>query len=239
MIITGINAVNEALESSVTIEKLYVRNGLFSEKIRSVVKKAKEKGARVIYEDQQKIDMIFPHEKNQGIIAETTEFIYTDLKTLLSVQASNRLFVVLAGIEDPHNLGAIMRVCESAGVTGVIIPERRSVGVNEAVIRASAGAVMHVPIAKVTNINDALRLLKEDFVNVYAADANGTSIYSLKLQGDIAIVIGNEGKGVPELSKKLSDKIVSLPQNGKVNSLNASVAAGIIIYEILRQRLTL
>ncbi|MDR0752173.1 MAG: 23S rRNA (guanosine(2251)-2'-O)-methyltransferase RlmB [Christensenellaceae bacterium] len=239
MIITGLNAVSEALESEMTVEKIYIRKDsvMTSKKAVDFISKARKKGIRIIFEERSKLDVLFPNERDQRIIAETTEFKYIDFDELLSKPGENKLYVILSGIEDPHNLGAILRVCESVGVTGVIIPERRAVGVNDTVMRASAGAATHVPTAKVTNINNAIRTLKDNFVNVYSADSKGESVYSLKLSGDIAVVIGSEGNGVPELAKKLSDKIISLPQRGKVNSLNASVATGIILYEIARQRL--
>ncbi|MDR2266165.1 MAG: 23S rRNA (guanosine(2251)-2'-O)-methyltransferase RlmB [Christensenellaceae bacterium] len=237
MLITGINAVQEALLSDVTIEKLYIRKGLFSDKVNKIIQKAKEKGVRVIFEEKTRLDPMTHGENNQGVIAETTEFKYTPLEQIIDSSIENKLIIILNGIEDPHNLGAILRVCESAGVTGVIIPERRSASVNDTVLRASAGAALHVPTAKVTNINDVIRLLKNDFVKVYAADTSGDSVYTTDMTGDVAVIIGGENNGVKELSKKLSDKIIGLPQRGKVNSLNASVAAGIIIYESLRQRM--
>lgn len=139
-------------------------------------------------------------------------------------------------MEDPHNLGSILRAAECAGAHGVVIPSRRSATVNETVIRISAGAANHIAVAKVGNINDAIRKLKDEFVNVYCADMDGENIYETKLDEDVAIVIGSEGFGVKELTAKLCDKAVSLPQRGKVNSLNASVACGIICYEVVRQR---
>ena len=144
--------------------------------------------------------------------------------------------VILDGIEDPHNLGSILRVAECAGVHGVVIPSRRSADVNETVMRISAGAANHMAVAKVGNINDAIRKLKEEFVNVVCADMGGESIYDVDFDSDVAIVIGSEGFGVKELTAKLCDRTVAIPQRGKVNSLNASVACGIVCYEVVRQR---
>ena len=145
--------------------------------------------------------------------------------------------LILDGVEDPHNLGSIIRVAECAGVHGVIIPRHRSVSVNDTVVKVSAGAASHVKVAKVTNINDAIEELKSKNVWVYAADMDGGSIYDARLTGAIAFVIGGEGQGVKRLTKQKCDGVVALPMYGKVNSLNASVAAGIVVYEYLRQNL--
>ncbi|MDE5756137.1 MAG: 23S rRNA (guanosine(2251)-2'-O)-methyltransferase RlmB, partial [Clostridia bacterium] len=148
-----------------------------------------------------------------------------------------KLFMlILDGIEDPHNLGSIIRVAECAGAHGIVIPSRRNVGVNATVLRTSAGAVNHMRIASVTNINDTIRALKDDFVNVYCADMNGKNLYESHLKEDTAIVIGSEGFGVKQLTAKLCTDALSIPQFGKVNSLNASVACGVICYEVVRQR---
>ena len=144
--------------------------------------------------------------------------------------------ILLDGISDPHNLGAILRSAECAGVHGVIIPKNRAVPVNDTVVRISEGAAMHIPVARVTNINDAIKLLKDNFINVYCADMDGKTMYEQNMTGATAIVIGNEGSGVKRLTKELSDGSISIPLLGKINSLNASNAAAIVIYEVVRQR---
>ena len=146
------------------------------------------------------------------------------------------LFILLDGVEDPHNVGAIIRVADCVGADGIILPRRRNCGVTDTVVKVSCGASSYVKICKVNNINDAIRELKERGVMVFAADMDGDSIYKTNLTGDVAFVIGGEGSGVHALTKKLCDGVVALPQNGKVNSLNASVATGIVVYECIRQK---
>ncbi|MDR3185774.1 MAG: 23S rRNA (guanosine(2251)-2'-O)-methyltransferase RlmB [Christensenellaceae bacterium] len=239
MIIAGINAVSEALKGNITVEKLYIRKGLFTDKINSIIATAKSKGIRVVFEEKIRIDARSESINNQGVVAETTEFAYSSVEDILNARKSNndnRLILLLDGIEDPHNLGAILRVADSAAVCGVIIPRHHAVGVNDTVMKASAGAAAHVLVAKVPNINDTIRYLKDEFINVYAADSSGDDIYLSDLTGDVAIVVGGEGEGVHKLTQRLANRIIALPQEGKVNSLNASVATGIILYEALRQR---
>ncbi|OQC13620.1 MAG: putative TrmH family tRNA/rRNA methyltransferase [Firmicutes bacterium ADurb.Bin080] len=175
----------------------------------------------------------------RGIMAIITEFVYADLKKMTEEALSSgkdATIILLDGVEDPHNLGAIIRVADCSGANGVVIPKHRSASVNEVVIKTSAGATAHVPVSKVTNINDAIRYLKEQGFFIVSADMGGTSIYDTDLTGNIGLVIGGEGEGIHELVKKLSDKVVSIPQLGKINSLNASVATGIILYESVRQK---
>ena len=168
----------------------------------------------------------------------TSEFKYSDLKDVIK-EARNKnermFFVLLDKLSDPHNLGSILRTAECSSVTAVVIPARNSVLVNETVIRTSMGATSHVKVCKVGNLNDAINTLKEEGVFIYVADMDGENIYKTNLKGNIGIVIGSEGNGVSSLTKKLADQVISLPMYGKINSLNASVCAGICIYEAVRQ----
>ncbi|HOB63850.1 MAG: 23S rRNA (guanosine(2251)-2'-O)-methyltransferase RlmB [Clostridiales bacterium] len=239
MIIEGINAVGEALGGGLTVEKLYIQKGAFSDRLNRLVAEARKQNIRVQFTDKEALDRMSEAKRHQGAIAVVTEFVYANFDALTEAACSDKapvLFVLLEGVEDPHNLGAVIRVADCAGATGVVIPKHRNATVNETAIRTSAGAAAYVPIAKVTNINDAVRKLKDMGVTVYAADMDGASVYETDLTGNVAIVIGGEGKGVNALTKKLADGVISLPQLGKVNSLNASVACGALLYEAVRQR---
>lgn len=239
MIIEGINAVSESLNGDITVEKLYIQKGIFADRLNRLVAEARKKKIRVLFSEKEVMDRLSPSKKHQGALAIVTEFEYADFHNLLdeAINGINPILIVLLeGVEDPHNLGAVIRVADSAGATGIVIPKHRSVTVNDTVIRTSAGAAAYVPVAKVTNINDAVRTLKERGIKVYAADMNGVSVYDTDLTENIAVIIGGEGKGVNALTLKLADGIISLPQLGKVNSLNASVACGALLYEAVRQR---
>ncbi|MBQ8178034.1 MAG: 23S rRNA (guanosine(2251)-2'-O)-methyltransferase RlmB [Clostridia bacterium] len=239
MIIEGKNAVYEALKSETTIEKLYIEKGNFAKELNRIIAAAREQGIKVSFEKSETLEKLSPSGRHQGVIATTTEYKYFELEDMVEEakeRGEDMLFIILDGVEDPHNLGAVIRVADCAGATGVIVPKHRGAGVTDTVVRVSAGASAHVKVAKVTNVNDAIRYLKEQGVFVFAADMDGESIYRTNLTGNVALVIGGEGSGVHALTRKLSDGIVSLPLYGKVNSLNASVATGIVVYEALRQR---
>jgi|AGTN01.2.fsa_nt_gi rRNA methylase, putative, group 3 len=239
MIIEGINPVSEALASGLTIERVYVERGNFGGRINKIVGTAKEKRVLVVFEDKAVLDKMSPSGRHQGVIATATEFVYTPIEEILKKnkeKGTPLLLVILDGVEDPHNVGAVIRAADSAGADGIIIPKRRGLGVNETVIKTSAGAAAHMAVAREDNLNDAVRYLKDNFINVYASDPSGKPVYGFDLKKDIAIIIGGEGCGVHELTRKLSDGTISLPQLGRVNSLNASVAAGILLYEAVRQR---
>lgn len=241
MIIEGINAVSEALESGTTVEKLYIQKGVFADRLNRLVAEARKNKIRVQFCEKDVLERLSPSKKHQGAIAFVTEFVYAELDELLdTAEAEGKpiMLVLLEGVEDPHNLGAVIRVADSVGATGIVIPKHRSVTVNDTVIRTSAGAAAYVPVAKVTNINDAVRKLKQRNIRVFAADMDGATAYQTDLTGDIAIIIGGEGSGVNALTRKLADAIISLPQLGRVNSLNASVACGALLYEAVRQRNT-
>ena len=170
----------------------------------------------------------------------TSDFVYSSVEDIVNSAKDKKedlLVIILDGLEDPHNLGSVIRVAECAGAHGIIIPKNRSVQVNETVARVSAGAVERVKIARVTNINDEIRRLKQLGIFVFVADMNGEDLYNTNLTGDIAVVIGSEGFGVSALTKKLADGVISIPMFGKINSLNASVSAGVVVYEAVRQRI--
>jgi len=239
MQIEGKNQVRELLNSDKTIEKLSILDGTKDEDIRAFARLAKERRVKVEYLDKRTMDKMSITSHHQGVIATATEFKYASLDDVVEKAKANGrdlLFLILDGVEDPHNLGSIMRVAECAGVTGIIIPKNRSVSVNETVVRVSVGASEHVNVIKVTNINSTIEELKKKGVFVFAADMDGQEMYSVNLKGDIAIVVGSEGFGVSALTRKLCDGIISIPMFGKVNSLNASVSAGVVIYEAVRQR---
>lgn len=236
MLIEGRNATKEALLSDTTVEKLLVSKGQIDNTLKVIVAMAKEKGIRVNFVDKMILDNTSETGKHQGVIAYTTEFKYSELEDILSAKPDNRLILILDGIEDPHNLGSIIRVAECMGVDGIVIPKMRSATVNETVIKTSAGATQYMKIAKVTNINDTIRELKDKFFNVYGLDMEGVRLQDAHLTGDLALVIGNEGSGIKQLTGKLCDQMVSIPMSGKVSSLNASVATGIALYQCFIKR---
>lgn len=236
MLIEGRNATKEALQSDTTVEKVMIAKGQIDSTLKFIVSLAKEQKIRVDYADKIVLDKLSQTGKHQGVIAFTTEFKYSDLDEILDSKKDNRLILILDGIEDPHNLGSIIRVAECHGVDGIVIPKLRSASVNETVIRTSAGATQHMKIAKVTNINDTIRELKDKFFNVVGLDMDGVPLADYHLTGDLAMVIGNEGSGIKQLTAKLCDAMVSIPMFGKVSSLNASVATGIALYECRKQR---
>ncbi len=237
MIVEGRNAVREALRGNATIEKIVVAKGSIDNSVSMLVAQAKQRNIEVRYVDKSVLDKQSVTKHHQGIMAYTTEFVYSGLEDILAAKKGEYHFILLLdGIEDPHNLGSIIRVADCMGVDGIVIPERRQVSVNETVIRASCGATQYVKVAKVGNINDAIRQLQNEFVRVLALDMDGEPLAASNLQGDIAIVVGNEGKGVKALTKKLCDGVVSIPMYGNIDSLNASVATGIALYAATQQR---
>ena len=236
MLIEGRNPIKEALASEkLTMTKLCVAKGAHD--LQPIVDEAKSKGIRVEFVDRVMLDRISETKHHQGLIAYAEEFKYASLEDVLTPKEGKPLFILLLdNIEDPHNLGSIIRVADCLGVDGIVIPNKRAATVNATVLKVSAGAASHVKIAMVNNINDVIRKLKDNFVTVCCADMDGEVLYNAHLDGDIAVVIGNEGHGVKQLTGKLCDKTIAIPQFGKVNSLNASVACGIICSEIVRQR---
>ena len=238
MKIEGRNAVGEALKSGSTVDRLLVQKGLIDGHSQRIIDSAKAKGVRVAFYDKAVLDRESTGGRHQGFIAEVTDFKYSTLDEILTAasNAGRRPFLLLLdGVEDPHNLGSILRVAECAGVTGVVIGKHRSVSVNDTVVKVSAGAAAHVMVAKVTNISDAAEELKKRGVWVYCADMDGGDLYSTDLKGAVAIVVGGEDKGIGARVKSVCDGVVSIPLKGKVASLNASVAAGIVAFEKVRQ----
>ena len=231
----GKNAVLEALKSDVTVDALMVEKG----KDHDLIALARKKGIKIQYVEKAVLDKLSVTGRHQGFIAKTSEFVYCELEDIAGgakAKGEGVFIVLLDGVEDPHNLGSIIRVCECAGVSGIVIPKHRAAAVNETVVRVSSGAAEHMKIARVVNINQAIETLKKQNVWVYCADMDGESVYKTDLKGDIAIVIGGEGFGVKKLTKELCDKVVALPVKGKVNSLNAATACGVLVYEAVRQR---
>ena len=235
MIITGKNSVLEALNSTKTINRVYILKTLHDSFCTKVVDLCKAKGIRFDFVDKQVLDKLGPH--HQGFGADITDFVYSTLDDILqNKKGENNFILVLDQIEDPHNFGSIIRVAECGGVDGIIIENRHNCLVNQTVYKTSCGAVNHVKIAKVGNINDAIKTLQKQNIWVYCAEAGGQSVFESNLTGNIAVVMGSEGFGVGALTKKICDGIISLPMFGKVNSLNVSTATSAIVYEIIRQR---
>ncbi len=239
MYIFGRNPVKEAYRAGKTVDKLYMLKNEFDPSLNSIRSMAKDARTVVSYCDRAMLDKLSGGGNHQGVVAAVTDFDYCDIADILD-DAERKLepllIVLLDGITDPHNLGAIIRSAECFGAHGVVIPKHRSVSVNDTVIKVASGATEHIRVAKVTNINDTIRELKERNVWVYATDFDGKPPKSADLNGNIAIVIGSEGSGIHRLTKQLCDGVLTIPQYGKVNSLNASVAAGIVLYEAVRQR---
>lgn len=238
MKIEGRNAVSEAIKSGKTIDRLVVSRTVIDAGGKRIIDDAKSRGIKIMFRDKEVLDRESVTNRHQGFIAEITDFKYCEVEDILqNAQSKNEdpFIIILDGVEDPHNLGSVLRVAECAGCHGVIIPRHRNVSVNETVIKVSTGASAHIPVAKVTNVNDTIEKLKKAGVWVYACELGGENLYSAKLNGAIAFVIGGEGKGVSKLTKQRCDGVLTLPMRGKVNSLNASVAAGIVVYEYVRQ----
>lgn len=238
MIIEGKNPVSEALKGNTTIEKLYVQKGSNEGVINNIVKSAREQRIVISFVDKTTLDRLSPSKRHQGILAMVTDFEYCSVEDILlyaNLKKQSPFLLLLDGITDPHNFGSIIRTAECAGVHGIIIPKHRSATVNETVVKVSAGATEHIKIAKVVNINDTIRQLKQQNIYVYGSDMGGKPMYSVNLSGPIALVIGSEGEGIKRLTKELCDDIIKIDMFGKINSLNASVATAILLYERVRQ----
>ena len=234
----GRNAVIELLKTEKNIEKIMLEKGSQGS-LSLIFAEARKKNVRVQFVDRQVLDKESETRRHQGVIAFTTEYEYFDLEDIIAEKKSQQGgFIVLCdGIEDVHNLGSILRVAECAGVDGVVIPKSGSATVTESVIRISAGAAEHIKVAKVSNLNQAVEKLQREGYWVYALEAGGEDIYKENFKGNVALIVGGEDSGVKRLTKEKSDKILSIPLQGKVNSLNASVALGIAVYEVVRNRL--
>ena len=238
-VIAGRNPVSEAVRSSRPIDKILVARGEKSGAIVGILAKAKEKQIPVKEVDRAKLDFLSGQQTHQGIIALAAAKEYSTVEEILEYADSRGeapFIVILDELEDPHNLGAIIRTAECVGAHGVIVPKRRSASLSYTVAKASAGAVEYMRVARVTNISKLIDGLKERGVWIYGADMDGEDYQSCDMSGACAIVIGNEGKGISRLVREKCDVIVSLPMRGKINSLNASVAAGILMYHALKGR---
>ncbi len=239
-IIAGRNPVTEALRSGRSIDSLLIAKGELNGSVKVIAAKAKSKGIPVKEVDRKKLDMMCGGAVHQGVIALAAIKEYSTVDDIFALAESRNeapFIIVLDEIEDAHNLGAIIRTAECAGAHGIIIPKRRSAGLSYAVGKTSAGAYEYMPVARVTNIPSTLEQLKERGCWIYGADMNGTVYAQNDLKGACALVIGSEGFGIGKLVREKCDVILSLPMLGKINSLNASVAAGILMYEFTRQRL--
>lgn len=238
MKIEGRNQVTEAIKSGKTINKIYVDKN-FATRRDEIISLAKQSRVRIEFLPKKAMDEISVTNHHQGYIAETIDFEYCNVEDILKVandRADVPFVVLLDGIEDPHNLGAIIRTCECAGVHGIIIPKQRACQVNETVVRTSAGAIANMKIARVTNLKEAIDTLKEAGLWIYVSETGGENIYKQNLTGPIGIVVGSEGNGVKPSLRTYCDGIITLPLKGNVNSLNASVASALCVYEVLRQR---
>lgn len=239
--IFGRNPVMEALKGDRTINKIWLVKGEQKGSIREIVALAKEKKITIQTVERGKLDKMFPHENHQGVAASVAATNYVDWRDILDIareKGEDPFLVILDELEDPHNLGAILRSVDAVGAHGVIIPKRRAVALTEGVAKASAGAVEHVPVARVSNLAQVIEELKKEGVWIAGAAMDGQNMFQQDLTGPLALVIGNEGKGLGKLIQKSCDYIVSIPMEGKINSLNASVATGILLYEAYRQRST-
>ncbi len=238
--IEGRNAVMEAFRAGKTIDKVYILDGCQDGPIRSIVREARKHDTLMQFVTKERLDQLSETKTHQGVIAVIAAYKYAEVDDILKIaeeKGEDPFIFILDNIEDPHNLGAIIRTANLAGAHGVIIPKRRAVGLTATVARTSAGAINFTPVAKVTNITATIKDLKEKGMWFVCADMNGDSMYSLNLTGSIGLVIGSEGDGVSKLVKENCDMIASIPMKGDIDSLNASVAAGVMAYEIVRQRL--
>ena len=237
--IFGRNPVIEALRSDSEINKIYLAKGELQGSAKEIVALAKEKGVQIQSVERAKLDQMFPKENHQGVAASIAEANYVDWQDMLEnarKKGEDPLLIILDELEDPHNLGAILRSADAVGAHGVIIPKRRAVALTAGVAKAAAGAVAYVPVARVSNLAQTIEALKKEGIWVAGAAMGGTEVYKQNLTGPLAIVIGSEGKGLGRLVAEKCDFLISLPMQGQINSLNASVATGVILYEVLRQR---
>lgn len=241
LVIEGRNAVLEALRSGKPMDKLYVLDGCQDGPIRTIVREAKKHDVILQFVTKERLNQLSETGKHQGVIAHAAAYEYAQVEDMLELAKSrgeDPFIFLLDNIEDPHNLGAIIRTANLAGAHGVIIPKRRAVGLTSTVAKTSAGALNYTPVAKVTNLGKTIDELKEKGIWFACADMGGETMYRLNLTGPIGLVIGNEGEGVSRLIREKCDYIASIPMKGEIDSLNASVAAGVLAYEIVRQRLS-
>lgn len=238
--IEGRNAVLEAFRSGRCVDKLFILDGCQDGPVRTIAREARKKDTIISYVSRERLDQLSETGAHQGVIAQVAAYDYSTVEDILNKakeKGEPPFIFLLDNIEDPHNLGAIIRTANLAGAHGVIIPKRRAVGLTATVAKTSAGALNYTPVAKVTNLGQTIDELKEQGLWFVCADMNGETMYRLNLTGPIGLVIGNEGEGVSRLIREKCDFTASIPMKGDIDSLNASVAAGVLAYEIVRQRL--
>ena len=238
--IEGRNAVLEAYRAGKTIDKLYVQDGVKDGPIQSIIREAKKQDTIVNFVSRERLNQMSEEGHHQGVIAHAAAYEYAEVEDILKAaeeKGEPPFIFLLDGIEDPHNLGAIIRTANLAGAHGVIIPKRRASGLTAVVAKTSAGALNYTPVAKVTTLAATIEELKEKGLWFVCADMNGELMYRLNLKGPVGLVIGGEGDGVGRLVREKCDMVASIPMKGNIDSLNASVAAGVLAYEIVRQRL--
>ena len=239
--IEGRNAVIEAFRSGKPIDKVLIQDGVQDGPIQTIKREAKKHGTIVKFVSGERLDQMSETGKHQGVIAYAAAYEYAQVEDILAAAREKNeppFVILLDNIEDPHNLGAIIRTANLAGAHGVIIPKNRAVGLTAAVAKTSAGAINYTPVARVTNLSNTIEELKKEGMWFVCADMDGTVMYDLDLKGPIGLVIGNEGDGVGRLVKERCDFVASIPMKGNIDSLNASVAAGVLAYEIVRQRMS-
>ena len=240
LVIEGRNAVLEAMRSGKAIDKLFVLDGCQDGPVRTIVREAKKRGIVLNFVEKERLNHLSETGKHQGAVAFAAAYEYSSVDDMLNLareRGEDPFLILLDGIEDPHNLGAIIRTANLAGAHGVIIPKRRASGLTATVAKTSAGALNYTPVAKVTNLVSTMKELKKQGLWFVCADMDGTLMYQTNLTGPVGLVIGNEGEGVSRLVKENCDFTASVPMKGEIDSLNASVAAGVLAYEIVRQRL--
>ena len=238
--IEGRNAVLEAFRSGRSVDKLYILDGCQDGPVRTIVREARKTDAILNFVSRERLDQLSETGAHQGVIAQVAAYAYSTVEDMLEnarKKGEAPFLFLLDNIEDPHNLGAIIRTANLAGAHGVIIPKRRAVGLTATVAKTSAGALNYTPVAKVTNLGNTIESLKKEGLWFVCADMNGQTMYDLSLTGPMGLVIGNEGEGVSKLVREHCDMTASIPMKGDIDSLNASVAAGVLAYEIVRQRL--
>ncbi len=238
--IEGRNAVLEAFRSGRCVDKLFILDGCQDGPVRTIAREARKKDTIINYVSKERLDQLSETRAHQGVIAQVAAYEYSTVEEILAKaeeKGEPPFLVLLDNVEDPHNLGAIIRTANLAGAHGVIIPKRRSVGLTSTVAKTSAGALNYTPVAKVTNMVRTIEELKEKGIWFVCADMGGESMYRLNLTGPIGMIVGNEGEGVSRLVREACDFTASIPMKGDIDSLNASVAAGVLAYEIVRQRL--
>ena len=241
LMVEGRNAVIEAFRSGKPVDKLFVLDGCQDGPVRTIIREAKKHDTIINFVTKERLDQISETKKHQGVIAYAAAYEYSEVEDMLELakkKGEDPFLILLDNIEDPHNLGAIIRTANLAGAHGVIIPKRRAVGLTATVAKTSAGALNYTPVAKVTNLAKTMEELKEKGLWFVCADMDGDVMYRVNLKGPIGLVIGNEGEGVGRLVKETCDMTAAIPMKGDIDSLNASVAAGVLAYEIVRQRMS-